>query len=341
MRRGLAIFLITVITIVVFLVHQVYTLLTLLVEDGSADAIHSAEIPAPNSPLIDKMPQYIPKIIHQTYINDSVPELWREAQKSCVDLHEDYEYKMWTDAKSRELVATEYPWFLNTFDNYSHPIQRADAIRYFVLAHFGGIYIDLDDGCNRRLDPLLSYSAWVRRTAPTGISNDAMGATPQHPFFLTVIEALRAYDKDWGLPYITVMYSTGPLFLSVIWKKYMSSGRNIGEGASGGRVRILMKDEYNRFPWSFFSHHQGSSWHGKDARFIFWMGSHWMMLTLMGFLLAGVVGVGAWWAWNRALLLGQQRKNKRREGGMWERAMGWSWRRGGKGGYELAERHEV
>lgn len=168
-----------------------------------------------------------------------------------------------------------------------------------------------------------------------------MGATPQHPFFLTVIEALRAYDKDWGLPYITVMYSTGPLFLSVIWKKYMSSGRNIGDGASGGRVRILMKDEYNRFPWSFFSHHQGSSWHGKDARFIFWMGSHWMMLTLMGFLLAGVVGVGAWWAWNRALLLGQQGKNKRREGGMWERAMGWSWRRGGKGGYELAERHEV
>lgn len=54
---------------------------------------------------------------------------------------------MWTDAKSRELIATEYPWFLNTFDNYSQPIQRADAIRYFVLAHFGGIYIDLDDVC--------------------------------------------------------------------------------------------------------------------------------------------------------------------------------------------------
>lgn len=52
---------------------------------------------------------------------------------------------MWTDAKSRELIATEYPWFLNTFDNYSQPIQRADAIRYFVLAHFGGIYLDLDD----------------------------------------------------------------------------------------------------------------------------------------------------------------------------------------------------
>lgn len=53
--------------------------------------------------------------------------------------------QLWTDAKSRELIATEYPWFLSTFDNYTQPIQRADAIRYFVLAHFGGIYIDLDD----------------------------------------------------------------------------------------------------------------------------------------------------------------------------------------------------
>ncbi len=53
--------------------------------------------------------------------------------------------KLWTDASSREFIAAEYPWFLDTFDGYDHNIQRADAIRYFVLAHFGGIYIDLDD----------------------------------------------------------------------------------------------------------------------------------------------------------------------------------------------------
>ncbi len=121
----------------------------------------------------------------------------------------------------------------------------------------------------------------------------------------------------------------------------MSSGVNTGDDANGGRVRILMMDEYNRYPWSFFSHHKGSSWHGKDARLIFWMGSHWIMLTLMGFLLAGVVGFGAWWVWNRALLLGQQKRIKRREGGVWERAMAWTNWGSGKGGYELTERHEV
>jgi len=53
--------------------------------------------------------------------------------------------QLWTDAGSREFIEAEYPWFLDTFDNYGHNIQRADAIRYFVLVHFGGIYIDLDD----------------------------------------------------------------------------------------------------------------------------------------------------------------------------------------------------
>ena len=96
MRRGLAIFLVINALIVTFLVHSVFILLTLLIEDGSTDAIHSAEIPAPNSPLIDNLPQLIPKIIHQTYINESVPEHWRQAQRSCIDLHEDYEYKVST-----------------------------------------------------------------------------------------------------------------------------------------------------------------------------------------------------------------------------------------------------
>ncbi|MCJ1375520.1 hypothetical protein MMC20_006757 [Loxospora ochrophaea] len=307
MRRGLVLFLIGLLLIVGFLLRSVFTLLTLLIEDCAADAIHRAEIPAPNSPLIDTRPQLIPKIIHQTYINESIPRPWKEAQQTCLDLHEDYEYKLWTDDMSREFIKTEYPWFLDTFDNYGQPIQRADSIRYFVLAHYGGVYIDLDDGCNRRLDPLLSYPAWVRRTHPTGISNDAMGSTPQHPFFLRVIDSLQAYDQNWHLPYITVMYSTGPLFLSVIWKQYMASGSNVGDDIRGGRVRILMQEEYNRHVWSFFKVIKGSSWHGKDAKLIFWMGSHWVLLTALGFATAGVLGVGLWWVYGRILLLGQRR----------------------------------
>ncbi|KAL3468108.1 nucleotide-diphospho-sugar transferase [Aspergillus heterothallicus] len=283
MRRGaLAILLISLVALFL-LIRSVSTLLSLLFETAAADAIRCAELPSSNS--VEQSPQVIPKIIHQTYINETIPERWVDAQQSCIELHPDYEYIFWTDEKARNFIAAEYSWFLETFDGYDYAIQRADAIRYFVLAHYGGIYIDMDNTCNRRLDPLLAFPAWLPRTVPTGISNDAMGSIPQHPFFLRVIEALQGYDHHWPLPYITVMYSTGPLFLSVLWKEYMHA-----HPSDANRIRILMPDEYNRNSWSFFTHGIGNSWHGQDAPFIFWMGEHWVFLTLCAIILVCAAG---------------------------------------------------
>ncbi|KAJ5125137.1 MIPC synthase subunit (SurA) [Penicillium atrosanguineum] len=61
-------------------------------EDATVDAIHHAELPSANSSLIEQRPQIIPKIIHQTYRHEAIPEIWVEAQQSCIDLHPDYEY---------------------------------------------------------------------------------------------------------------------------------------------------------------------------------------------------------------------------------------------------------
>jgi len=320
MRRSVLVFLLITIVLLTFLLHEVSTLIALLLEDASTDAIQKSELPAPNSTLLNNRPQLIPKIIHQTYINESIPAHWLPAQQACLDLHKDYEYKLWTDAKSLEFIETEYPWFAATFRNYQHPIQRADSIRYFVLAHYGGVYIDLDDGCKRRLDPLLSYNAFVRRTVPTGISNDVMGAIPQHPFFLRVVESLQGANRKWFLPYITIMASTGPLFLSVIWKKWMgehadlqAQSQNLVDGASiaadwKGRVRVLMPDEYSGHTWSFFEEYKGNSWHGSDARLIFWMGKNWMLLTAAGTVIVLSAGLAMWWVYGRILLLGQKRR---------------------------------
>jgi mannosyltransferase OCH1-like enzyme len=94
MRRGTILFLVINLTIICLLVNSFKTLIGLLFEDGAADAISRAEIPAPNSELIDDRTQMIPKIIHQTYLNTSIPEQWKAGQQACVDLHPDYEYKV-------------------------------------------------------------------------------------------------------------------------------------------------------------------------------------------------------------------------------------------------------
>lgn len=66
----------------------------LLLMDGAADAISRAEIPSTNSdPFVGKK-QLIPKIIHQTYANTSLPKQWISAQASCKAHNKDYEYKV-------------------------------------------------------------------------------------------------------------------------------------------------------------------------------------------------------------------------------------------------------
>jgi mannosyltransferase OCH1-like enzyme len=114
------------------------------------------------------------------------------------------------------------------------------------------------------------------------------------------------------MPYITVMYSTGPLFLSVIWKEYIRISRPAAD-----HVRILMPGEYKGFDWSFFNIVKGSSWHGKDAQTIFWMGKHWMLLTVMGFAIAGVVGGCLWWAWTMWIMKAGKKTSKGRGGWLW------------------------
>ena len=47
----------------------------------------------------------------------------------------------------REFIEKMYPWFLKTYDGYTQEIMRIDAVRYFILHYFGGIYLDIDMEC--------------------------------------------------------------------------------------------------------------------------------------------------------------------------------------------------
>ena len=215
---------------------------------------------------------------------------------------------LWTDAGSREFIAEHYPWFLDYFDNYTYPIQRADAIRYFVLYHFGGVYIDLDIGCLRPLDPLLVYPVILPKTIPVGVSNDLMFAERHHPLLEQSIHNLINFDHSWVLNYPTVMFSTGPMFLSAQYGLYTAAHPN----TAFQDIRILPKSLYGKnakeyeAPHSFFSHFYGSSWHADDAVFIGFLGTWGKALMWIGLaiLIVGVIYIPS-----------KQRRSFRRIGG--------------------------
>lgn len=225
-------------------------------EDGSGNLI-------PDRQLL------IPKIIHQTYKTAEIPPKWEPLQKTCLAENPDYQYILWTDDSAEQFIRENYTWFLETYQSYPFPIMRADVMRYFVLYHYGGIYIDLDCGCEQPLDPLLTFPSWYRKTDPTGISNDVIGSKPKHPFLEYVIQNLKKYNRNWFISYVTVMYSTGPLMLSVLWKKYISRGY-----PDGGDVRVLYPPDRQLHTSWFFRDAYGSSWHKSDAQFILALGNH-------------------------------------------------------------------
>jgi mannosyltransferase OCH1-like enzyme len=98
----------------------------------------------------------IPRIIHQTWKVEQVPERWLRFQQSWRDKHPDHEYRLWTDAANREFIALTFPDFLSAYDGYRLPINRADLARYLIVQHYGGIYVDMDFEALRSLDDLLA-----------------------------------------------------------------------------------------------------------------------------------------------------------------------------------------
>lgn len=118
--------------------------------------------------------------------------------------------------------------------------------------------MDLDIGCRQRLDPLLHFPVILPVTKPVGISNDLMFSAPGHPFMDTVIHNAALFNHIYITHYMTVMFSTGPMFLSAMLNLWNSK-----PGVE--QVRILPTSLYGKnieaidAPDAFFWHYYGSS----------------------------------------------------------------------------------
>ena len=101
-----------------------------------------------------------------------------------------------------------------------------------------------------------------------GLTNHVMGTGKGHPYFQLLVDRIQAYDHNYVFPYLTVMNSAGPHFVSMVWEEY------IRRNATGNEVRILMQEEYKDNEWSFFTKVQGGSWYRWDHNWFGWAGRY-------------------------------------------------------------------
>jgi len=185
-------------------------------------------------------------------------------------MNPDYEYVLWDDADNRAFIVSHFPWFLAIFDSYQRNIQRADAVRYFYLYYYGGIYADLDFECLKPIDGLLTAhpKATVLLGAMSGesstkqyekentIPNAIMMSSPRDPFWLFVMHQLvRSYKN------VSVEDSTGPGMLYQAIRLYKTRpnilGRikqYVGSCPPSSRGSLTILDSKYIYPLSWIDH---------------------------------------------------------------------------------------
>ncbi|MDX8439165.1 glycosyltransferase [Mesorhizobium australafricanum] len=171
----------------------------------------------------------IPKILHQTWKTDTVPARYHAYAESWKRHNPDWTVMFWNDRTLLEFVASHYPDFLQTFCRYEHGVLRADAGRYLLLHHFGGVYADIDCECVAPFDPVMGEDRIVFckepetharlqadfRGLPYLLFNGTMASPPGHPYWLHLISFLP------GLVHAReAIDSTGPCVLTSVQLGY-------------------------------------------------------------------------------------------------------------------------
>lgn len=163
-------------------------------------------------------------------------------------------------------------------------------MKYFIMRHEGGIYIDMDNGCLESLEPLRYYPVFVTDNIQATLDNNILGAVPNHPFFEFVTNHIWAYSffyYPW--PYMAIMYNSGQWFFTSMWEKYHDVvaprswnpfHRDIPAAAAAKSnndnqlFRVIMENRRGAEPWVFWNEGAGLTWESWDYGAFMWIGEH-------------------------------------------------------------------
>ena len=269
--------------------------------------------------------QLAPRHIHQIHLQEGRPSVLSkhaEAIISCRSVHPEWNHTIWTDETGTDFIQEHYPSIYPHYIGYKQSIQRANILRYALLDHYGGVYVDLDVTCRHSLDDL-RHIPWVSPGAhPAGVNNAFILTRKGHPFLKHLLEAVPSRDLNWRLPYIENMLSTGCMFFSNMWMSYTRSG--VMDESPSNMVYILADEDGAIEPHMLrgvvttplFKHGGASSWHGWDAAAIVMIGKYY------SYIMMGSVGMMVLCGWVVWRLSGRRNRRRRSSwGSMLKRAV--------------------
>jgi hypothetical protein len=157
----------------------------------------------------------IPKIIHQTWRSDELPNVFQKIYDKNKDINKGFEFKLWSHSPGPptidEFMKNEYPDIYPIFEKAKFGVQKADISRLAILHHFGGIYYDLDILCLKPIEELLDmnsdfvYAAMEPAEQTMAVfkkdnvlCNAFIAAPPKHRIFQTALDTIKKLYENRG-----------------------------------------------------------------------------------------------------------------------------------------------
>jgi hypothetical protein len=183
----------------------------------------------------------IPRIIHQTYWTDGVPDMLKDNVERLKTLNPSWMYRYWNDQEIVCFINEVFGWDvlrLYLSINAQYGAARADVFRYLCIFYYGGVYLDIKSTVRVPLDEIIRdddeylFSYWNNepgdRYAGFGLHPELdfsprgelqqwhVIAAPRHPLLRHVIESVldniaryRFDVNEGGKP--GVLRTTGPI----------------------------------------------------------------------------------------------------------------------------------
>jgi len=133
----------------------------------------------------------IPEVAHWIWLNETLPP-WAAANiDPFLPLHPEWKISVWHELP--EQFPFDMQKLIERLPCYS---SRSDTFRYWLLAEYGGVYIDTDIVALRNFDSLLHNEFFLAPCHPTGhtqphLACGLMGSIPGSRSALRILEAFR------------------------------------------------------------------------------------------------------------------------------------------------------
>lgn len=203
----------------------------------------------------------IPKIFHRIWIgNNPMLEEYEYYGQTFMDLHPNWEYKLWTD----DNLPVEKFQNSELYESDDGVVFKANIARIELLYLFGGLYADTDFEFYKNIEPLLKgYDHFFTGEKQGIIGNGIIGSVAGHPILKKLLDGMpesNEENKEYPPTIRTgVVYQTRTLNIDKI--NYLEP--KIFFPTSPGTS--YPANRASDFPESSAHHHWGQSWVGIEG----------------------------------------------------------------------------